>query len=387
MNVENPASALEISQALIRCPSVTPEEGGALDLMETLLKPLGFECQRLPFDCADTYGVDNLYARRGTSGPVFGYGGHTDVVPVGDLQAWTVDPFGGTVVDGKLIGRGAVDMKGSIGAYVAALTRFLDSSKHRDFDGSLSLIITGDEEGIGQNGTKKVLEWMASKDETMDVCLIGEPTSNDTLGDMVKIGRRGSMNFSLTVRGIQGHTAYPQLANNPIHPLVTMLHNLLQEPLDSGTEHFPPSSLQLTTIDVGNTATNVIPAETKAHFNVRFNDLYSSDQVEAWVRERLHRADFDYDLQIRVSGESFICPPGPFSELINKSIEEITGITAELGTSGGTSDARFIKDYATVAEFGLLNATAHKVDEHCGVQELDDLSRIYEVMLKGYFKT
>ena len=386
MIVENPASALEVSQALIRCPSVTPEEGGALDLMESLLKPLGFECQRLPFDCAETYGVDNLYARWGKSGPVFGYGGHTDVVPVGDLQAWSVDPFGGTVVDGKLIGRGAVDMKGSIGAYVAALTRFLKSAENQPLNGSLSLIITGDEEGLGQNGTRKVLDWMADNGEHMDVCLVGEPTSNGTLGDMIKIGRRGSMNFTLTVRGIQGHTAYPQLANNPIHPLVGMLHNLLQEPLDSGTEHFPPSSLQLTTIDVGNTATNVIPVESKANFNVRFNDLYTSDQVEAWVRERLQRAEFDYDLKIRVSGESFICPPGPFSDLMSQSIHKITGITTELGTTGGTSDARFIKDHATVAEFGLLNDTAHKVDERCSVQELEDLSKIYESMLRGYFK-
>ncbi|KLN62412.1 succinyl-diaminopimelate desuccinylase [Kiloniella spongiae] len=385
MTVENPASALEVSQALIRCPSVTPEEGGALDLMESLLKPLGFECHRLPFSCEETYGVDNLYARLGTNGPVFGYGGHTDVVPIGDANAWSVDPFGGTVVDGKLIGRGTVDMKGSIGAYVAALTRFLKSPEGKSLNGSLNLIITGDEEGLGLNGTRKVLDWMTDKGEKMDVCLVGEPTSNTALGDMVKIGRRGSMNFALTVRGIQGHTAYPQLANNPLHPAINMLHNLLQEPLDSGTEHFPPSSLQLTSVDVGNPTTNVIPAEITANFNVRFNDLYTSEQVEAWVRERLHRADFDYDLKIRVSGESFLCPPGPFSDLIGNSILDVTGVKTELGTSGGTSDARFIKDYATVAEFGLLNDTAHKVDEHCTVQELEDLSKIYETMLRGYF--
>ncbi|WP_020590880.1 succinyl-diaminopimelate desuccinylase [Kiloniella laminariae] len=384
MTVENPSSALEVTQALIRCPSITPNEGGALDLMESLLKPLGFHCQRLPFSCGETYDVDNLYARLGTSGPVFGYGGHTDVVPIGDADAWTVDPFAGAVVDGKLIGRGAVDMKGSIGAFVAALTRFLGSRS--SLDGSINLIITGDEEGLGVNGTTRVLDWMADKGERMDVCLVGEPTSNDKLGDMIKIGRRGSVNFNLKVRGIQGHTAYPQLARNPVHPLVNMLHNLLEEPLDSGTEHFPPSSLQLTTIDVGNSATNVIPAQAQANFNVRFNDLYSSEQVEAWVRERLTRAGFDYDLAGRVSGESFICPPGPFSDLISRSVKDVTGIDAVLGTTGGTSDARFIKEYATVAEFGLLNDTAHKVDEYCTLQELDDLSCIYQSMLEGYFK-
>ena len=376
--------AVALTQDLIRCPSVTPEEGGALNLMQKALTSLGFECTRMTFVSEGSYEVDNLFARRGSGrGPVFGYAGHTDVVPVGDPSDWSVDPFSAEIVDGRLIGRGAVDMKGSIGAFVAALTRFLD--QRPDFEGDIMFIITGDEEGIGINGTKRVLEWMEEQGHRMDHCLVGEPTSNDTLGDMVKIGRRGSINFKLTVKGVQGHVAYPQLADNPVHPMVQMLTHLTTEPMDSGTEHFLPSSLQVVTVDVGNAAMNVIPAKITASFSVRFNDLYNSDQVIAWVRERLHTVRDDYDLEWRVSGESFLCPPGRLSDLLTQSIEAVTGIKAELGTSGGTSDARFIRNHATVAEFGLLNDTAHKVDEYCTVTKLGQLSEIYEKLLEGYF--
>ncbi|MGE5766631.1 MAG: succinyl-diaminopimelate desuccinylase, partial [Bacteroidota bacterium] len=343
---------LELAQALIRCKSVTPEEGGALDLLQSVLEPLGFTCHRLPFAEEGAPRVDNLYARLGEGGPHLCYAGHTDVVPVGDAAAWSVDPFAGQVRYGALYGRGAVDMKGAIAAFAAALSGLL--AEHGRPRGSVSLLITGDEEGDAVNGTRKVLDWLKARDETIDCCLVGEPTSDARLGDMVKIGRRGSLNARLTVSGTQGHTAYPQLADNPLHHLARMLNALVSEPLDGGNAHFPPSSLQLTSVDVGNTTTNVIPAKATALFNVRFNDMQSSASVEAWIRERLDRAidksrGAAYDLAIRVSGESFLCPPGPWSELISDAVRAVTGTAPALGTTGGTSDARFIKDHCTVA--------------------------------------
>ena len=378
-------NVIELSQQLIRCPSVTPTEGGALALLEQLLKGLGFSCHRMTFSDTGIPDVENLYARLGTSGPNFCYAGHTDVVPVGDATAWKVDPFGGEIVDGVLYGRGAVDMKGSIASFVTALAAFLEK-RGPDFGGSISLLITGDEEDICINGTRKVLQWMAAQGEILDCCLVGEPTSNERLGDMIKIGRRGSMNGRLTVHGIQGHTAYPQLADNPNHSLVRMLHALTDEALDSGSEHFPPSSLQITSVDVGNPATNVIPANAKAMFNVRFNDLYSSKAVLDWVRERLDRIGGRYDLDFKVSGESFLSAPGPFSDLIAASVTEVVLQAPELGTTGGTSDARFIKDFCPVAELGLLNDTAHKVDERVPLSDLKQLEAIYGGILEGYFK-
>ncbi|HMA15665.1 MAG TPA: succinyl-diaminopimelate desuccinylase [Kiloniellaceae bacterium] len=375
---------LELAQALIRCKSVTPEEGGALDLLQSVLEPLGFTCHRLPFAEEGAPRVDNLYARLGEGGPHLCYAGHTDVVPVGDAAAWSVDPFAGQVRYGALYGRGAVDMKGAIAAFAAALSGLL--AEHGRPRGSVSLLITGDEEGDAVNGTRKVLDWLKARDETIDCCLVGEPTSDARLGDMVKIGRRGSLNARLTVSGTQGHTAYPQLADNPLHHLARMLNALVSEPLDGGNAHFPPSSLQLTSVDVGNTTTNVIPAKATALFNVRFNDMQSSASVEAWIRERLDRAidksrGAAYDLAIRVSGESFLCPPGPWSELISDAVRAVTGTAPALGTTGGTSDARFIKDHCTVAELGLLNATAHKVDEHVSLDDLARLTEIYRGVL------
>jgi len=375
---------LELAQALIRCPSVTPEESGALDLLQSVLEGLGFACHRLPFAEENSPQVDNLYARLGDGSPNLCFAGHTDVVPVGDAAAWSVDPFAGEVRGGALYGRGAVDMKGAIAAFVAALSARLAQGRPQ---GSLSLLITGDEEGDAVNGTRKVLDWLKQRGETLDCCLVGEPTSDARLGDMVKIGRRGSLNARLTVTGTQGHTAYPQLADNPLHHLARMLAALVGEPLDAGNAHFPPSSLQLTSVDVGNATTNVIPAKATALFNVRFNDLHSSTTVEARIRERLDRAldrsrGAAYDLAIRVSGESFLCPPGPWSALVSDAVASVMGEPPQLGTTGGTSDARFIKDHCTVAELGLLNATAHKVDEHVPLEDLARLTAIYRGVIE-----
>ncbi len=375
---------VELTQALIRCPSVTPIEGGALDLLQGVLEGLGFACHRLPFQEEGTERVDNLYARIGSSGPVFCYAGHTDVVPVGEEADWSVDPFSAEIVGENLIGRGAVDMKGSIAAFAAAVSRFLEK-RGPDFGGSIAFLITGDEEADAVNGTVKMLDWLKERGERLDHCLVGEPTSDQRLGDMVKIGRRGSMNGRLTVRGVQGHTAYPQLADNPAHPLVAMLAEITGEVLDEGSEHFPPSSLQVTTIDIANRATNVIPGVARAAFNIRFNDLHDSAAIKRWVGERLDRAGKPYELEWSVSGESFLTPPGPLSDCIARAIEAELGIAPELGTTGGTSDARFIKDACPVAEFGLRNATAHKVDEQVPLAEIRSLTNIYERILEDYF--
>lgn len=379
---------LELAQGLIRCPSITPADAGALDLLQSVLDDLGFSCHRLPF--ADDGGpqVDNLYARLGEGGPNLCYAGHTDVVPVGDSDAWSVDPFAGEVRHDALYGRGAVDMKGAIAAFVAALGGFLAEQGRPK--GSVSLLITGDEEGDAVNGTRKVLDWLKARGEALDCCLVGEPTSDRRLGDMVKIGRRGSLNARLNVTGTQGHTAYPQLADNPLHHLARMLNALVSEPLDAGNAHFPPSSLQLTSVDVGNATTNVIPAMATALFNVRFNDLHSSATVERWIRERLDRSmdrsrGAAYQLSIRVSGESFLCPPGPWSSLVCDAVASVVGETPALGTTGGTSDARFLKDCCTVVELGLLNATAHKVDEHVPLADLEKLTAIYRAVLERYW--
>jgi succinyl-diaminopimelate desuccinylase len=377
---------LELARALIRCPSITPDQGGALDLLQSVLQDLGFTCHRLPFAEEGAPEVDNLYARLGSGSPHLCYAGHSDVVPAGDPADWSVDPFAAEVRDGKLIGRGAVDMKGAIAAFVAAVAAYLKDGLPK---GSISLLITGDEEGDAVNGTRKVLDWLRERGETIDCCLVGEPTSDATLGDMVKIGRRGSMNLRLTVHGTQGHTAYPQLADNPLHHLVRMLNAVVSEPLDDGNAHFPPSSLQLTSVDVGNATTNVIPAKATALINVRFNDMHSSATVEAWLRERFDEAidsarGARYELAARVSGESFLCPPGPWSALVSGAVAEVVGSAPALGTTGGTSDARFLKDHCTVAELGLLNATAHKVDEHVALDDLARLTAIYRSVLERY---
>jgi len=377
---------VELTRALIRCPSVTPAEGGALALLEDRLAPLGFACHRLKFSEAGTPDVENLYARWGKGGRNFCFAGHTDVVPVGDEASWKTDPFGGAVSDGQVFGRGASDMKGAIAAFVAAASRFV-ARRGEAFAGSISLLITGDEEGPSINGTRKVLDWLRGRGETLDACVVGEPTNPQQLGDMIKIGRRGSLSADLAVRGVQGHTAYPHLADNAAHKLVRMLEAVIREPLDEGSAHFQPSTLQLASIDIGNAAYNVIPGTAQARFNIRFNDLHTPDSLEAWLRRRFDAVTRDYALTLHVSGVSFLTPPGELSALIAGAVERVTGRRPELSTTGGTSDARFIKDHCPVAEFGLVGQTMHKVDERASVADIERLAEIYEAVLEGFFAT
>ena len=374
-----PGGALELARALIRCPSVTPADEGALDVLEAALRPLGFACERMPFSTPGTPDIDNLYARRGSEGPLFCFAGHTDVVPVGDPADWSVPPFSATVSGGRLTGRGAADMKGAIAAFVAAV------AKLGPVPGSIALLITGDEEGPAVNGTRRMLERLAARGERLDACVVGEPTNPARFGEMIKIGRRGSLNGRIMVEGIQGHAAYPDLADNPVHPLLAMAHGLASIALDDGTEHFQPSSLQVTSVDVGNPTTNLIPARAEARFNIRFNDRHTGAGLEAWLRQVLDRHGHSYALEVSVSGESFLTPPGPLVDLAVRAVQQVAGRKPELSTSGGTSDARFIKDYCPVVELGLVSETAHKVDEYLEIEDLENLTRVYERMLAGYF--
>jgi succinyl-diaminopimelate desuccinylase len=373
-----------LAQTLIRRPSVTPRDEGVLGVLEAALEPLGFRCERMPFSEPGTPDVDNLFARHGTGGPHFCFAGHSDVVPVGDLNGWSIAPFAGEVHNGTLYGRGAADMKGAIAAFVAAAQRFLDA-RGPGFGGSISLMITGDEEGPSINGTRKMLSSLAARGETIDACIVGEPTCESALGDMAKIGRRGSMNVTIEVTGVQGHVGYPHLADNPIHALLRMLSALTAEPLDAGNAAFQPSSLQITTIDVGNPVTNVIPARAKGRFNIRFNDMHSSASLEAWIRRTLDAAGGRYALAIEVSGESFLTPEGRLSAILVDAIAEVTGRKPDLSTTGGTSDARFITRFAPVIDFGLVGRTMHKIDERAPVADIDALSRIYEAILVRFF--
>jgi succinyl-diaminopimelate desuccinylase len=370
---------LELARALIRCPSVTPADEGALDVLQAALTELSFTCHRLPFDEPGTARVDNLYARHGDSSPNFCFAGHTDVVPVGKADGWTQDPFAATVEDGVLYGRGATDMKGAIAAFVAAVAGLEPPA------GSISLLITGDEEGPAINGTRKVLSWLEERGEVLDACLVGEPTNPERLGEMAKIGRRGSLNAILRVEGTQGHVAYPHLADNPVPRLVALLNALNSANLDDGTEHFQPSNLEITTIDVGNEATNVIPREASARFNIRFNDRHTGASLEAWLRTTLDTIDTRYDLTTDVTGTSFLTPPGTLSETIADAVAAVTDEAPALSTSGGTSDARFIKDHCAVVEFGLISRTMHKVDECVAVADLERLTEIYRGILERYF--
>ncbi len=376
--------ALDLARALIRCASVTPEDGGSLGTLGEALETLGFECHKLTFSEPGTPEIHNLFARRGTGAPHFCFAGHTDVVPVGDDDAWSVGPFAAETDGDMLYGRGATDMKGAVASFAAAASRFLARRGH-DLPGSISLMITGDEEGPAINGTVKMLHWLDERGEIPDVCLVGEPTNPTRLGEMVKIGRRGSLSGTLTVTGIQGHTAYPDLADNPLPRLVRMLAAITDETLDDGTEHFQPSNLQLTSIDVGNPATNIIPGRASASFNIRFNDSRTSAGLTEWLRRAFDQVGGAYELEIRVTGEAFLTPPGAFSDLLTGVIERVTGVRPELSTTGGTSDARFIKDYCTVAEFGLISQTMHKTDERVALADLAALTEIYEAVLDGYF--
>ncbi len=370
---------LPLATDLIRCPSVTPADEGALDVLQSGLTALGFDCHRLPFG-----DVDNLYARLGAKAPVFCFAGHTDVVPVGDRSGWSVDPFEAKVEDGLLIGRGASDMKSAIAAFVAAVARFLPTTDLSS-KGSIALLITGDEEGVATNGTVKVLEWMAQKGEQLDHCVVGEPTNPLEFGEMVKIGRRGSLNGVLTVQGTQGHVAYPHLSDNPVPRLLETLSALDAKVLDEGTPHFQPSNLEITSIDIGNNATNVIPASATARFNIRFNDQHTATSLETWIRGVCDQSAGTYDLKCVSSGGAFVTQPGMFTDLISGAIEKVTGRKPELSTSGGTSDARFIKDHCAVAEFGLVGKTMHKIDEQCRLEDMEALTEVYREILARYF--
>lgn len=383
---------IALSQALIRCPSVTPDDAGALGVLTAALEQTGFDCHRLRFVDVGTPDIDNLYARLGAGGRNFCFAGHTDVVPVGAENDWSRDPFSGDVNDGILHGRGAADMKSAVAAFAVATHQLVERHGAPDTwsePGSISLLITGDEEGPAINGTRKVLEWLADRGEQLDACLVGEPTNPDALGDMIKIGRRGSTTGDLVIHGVQGHAAYPHLADNPTHHMVRMLDALIASPLDEGTEHFQASTLQITTVDVGNPATNVIPAKVHATFNIRFNDLHTSDSLDTWVRQTFDAIIGDsearYELTFRVTGEAFLTPPGDFSAAIANAVQAVTGRTPELSTTGGTSDARFIKNFCPVAEFGLVGQTMHKVDEQVATDDIVKLTEIYLKVLETYF--
>jgi succinyl-diaminopimelate desuccinylase len=371
---------LPLAQALIRRPSITPADDGALAVLEDALTGLGFHCDRLVFgEDAGRPPISNLYARRGQNGPNFCFAGHTDVVPVG--QGWSVPPFEGHVIGDYLYGRGAADMKGAIACFVAAVARL---SAVETSAGSISLLITGDEEGRALDGTVRVLQWLEDRGEKLDACLVGEPTNPQYLGEMIKIGRRGSLNGRLRVLGTQGHVAYPHLADNPLPRLLDMLKAITTKSLDVGTAHFQPSTLTLTSIDVGNPASNVIPAEGTASFNIRFNDEHTGASLENWLRACFDEIGGAYEFFVEVSGESFLTPPGHLSETLCRAIAEITGHTPDLSTTGGTSDARFIKNACPVVEFGLLGQTMHKADERVSIADLEALTRIYHHVLKAF---
>jgi succinyl-diaminopimelate desuccinylase len=371
------ADPLPLAAALIRCPSVTPEDAGAQTVLAEALNRLGFACTDL------TYGrVRNLYARIGTGRPALCFAGHTDVVPPGNA-AWSVEPFAAEVRDGVLYGRGATDMKGNIAAFVAALAAWL--ARHGGTPPvAVSLLITGDEEGEAVDGTVKVLDWMAARQEIPGFCLVGEPTSVATLGDRIKIGRRGSMSARLVVEGKQGHSAYPQRADNPIHRLVRVLHALTEQPLDAGTDWFEPSTLQITSVDVGNPATNVIPARAEARWNIRFNDHHTAASLEAWMRGIIEAAAPHHTVSFSCAGEAFLTKPGPEVDKLVAAIAAATGVTPKLDTGGGTSDARFIARYCPVAEFGLVGTSMHQADERVPVAELRALARVYESVLDAF---
>ena len=376
-----PSYAVQLSQKLVRCPSVTPIEGGALDLLQDEFTKLGFDCKRLPFGTGEKR-IDNLFARRGKGGPHFAFAGHTDVVPVGDAAQWQHDPFGGTLVDGKLYGRGTADMKGGIAAFAAAVSA-LDGVGD---SGSISFIITGDEEGDADFGTVKMVEWLQANDQVPDVCVVGEPTNPSRLGDVIKNGRRGSLSCQLRVDGVQGHVAYPHLADNPITRLIAMLAPVNGTALDGGNDYFDPSTANVTSIDTGNEAGNVIPTSVSAKFNIRFNTEHNSDDLIGWLEEHFNRVGGEWTATWRASAQPFVTPVGSFTELMQAAIESVTGQRPVLSTSGGTSDARFITNICPVAEFGLVGQTMHQVDEHVDAADIDQLAKIYHEMLVRFFK-
>ncbi len=374
---------VQLTADLIRCPSVTPKEGGALRLLADILGDAGFECTRV-----DRNGTPNLFARWGNRGAnkSFGFNGHTDVVPVGDEAAWSVPPFGAIMKDGYLYGRGATDMKSGVAAFAAAAIDFVTQTPP---DGAVIMTITGDEEGPATDGTTALLDWMAQNNEAMTDCLVGEPTCPNEMGEMMKVGRRGSMTAWFTARGVQGHAAYPHRAKNPVPAMARLIDTLASHQIDQGTDHFDPSTLAVVTFDTGNAATNVIPAECTAAVNIRFTDLHSGDSLTQWLQTQMddvaHAFDMDFSMNVKVSGESFLTPPGSLSDLVARAVTAETGVTPELSTSGGTSDARFVKNHCPVVEFGLVGKTMHAVDERVKVDQIKQLKSVYSRILKDYF--
>ncbi|MND52259.1 Succinyl-diaminopimelate desuccinylase [compost metagenome] len=392
MSVSDPIANL---QTLIRCPSVTPTEGGALSALEAMLSPLGFKVERMIATEPGLPDVENLYARLGTDGPHLMFAGHTDVVPVGDEASWSHPPFGAEIADGEMFGRGAVDMKGGIACFVAAVARHIE--EHGAPKGSISFLITGDEEGPSVNGTEKLLKWTAEKGERWDACLVGEPTNPDMLGDMIKIGRRGSVSGKVTVFGVQGHAAYPHLADNAVRGLLPLASALMDPPFDAGTAEFPASNLEVTTVDVGNPATNVVPAKASFAFNIRFNDTWTADTVKAEILRRLDEAASDQTLRpnrqptryeivwAERPSHVFLTRNNALIGSLSAAVEAVTGKQPALSTTGGTSDARFIKDYCPVVEFGLVGQTMHMVDERVALADLETLTQIYGTFLSRWF--
>ena len=376
-----------ILQSLIRCPSVTPLEGGALDYLQELLSKAGFACHRLVFKDTDTPDIDNLFARWGTSAPHLCFAGHTDVVPPGDETLWKHPPFSATIEDGKIYGRGACDMKGAVAAFAAAAIDYV--AAHKTKTGSISFLITGDEEGPAVNGTVKVLKWMKEHGHTPDHCLVGEPTCLEKLGDTIKIGRRGSLSFVMTVDGKQGHVAYPQKADNPVPKLARFIDRISQIEIDSGNKYFDPSTLAMTSFDVGNAATNVIPSRATAKFNIRYNTEHTAEQLKALINLHVDAVKAElggtWTVVAYEGAEVFITKAGPFVKLVQEAVHAETGAMPKLSTSGGTSDARFVKDYCPVLEFGPLSTTIHQTDEHIGVEELQAVTQIYGRVLSAYF--
>jgi succinyl-diaminopimelate desuccinylase len=382
-----PADPIALARDLLRCASVTPAEGGALALLEKTLSEAGFSVHRVAFSEPGADNVENLYARIGIAGPHLVFAGHTDVVPPGEETRWRHPPFAGEIADGVLFGRGAVDMKGAIACELAAVLDHLAANGGKP-KGSISFLITGDEEGIAVNGTLKLLRWAAAQGEKFDHCILGEPTNPKALGDMVKIGRRGSLNGTLIVTGTAGHVAYPALADNPVRRIVAIMAAVMAEPLDAGSAHFDPSNLEFTSVDVGNKTVNVIPAEARARFNIRFNDRHTQGSLKALIEARAHAAAQGGHFGIAwepSNADVFLTKPGPFVDMVSDAIAEVTGRRPALSTSGGTSDARFIKDYCPVVEFGLVNATMHKIDECVATADLVALTAVYRRILDRYF--
>jgi succinyl-diaminopimelate desuccinylase len=367
-----------LTQALVRCPSITPEDAGAQDVMRDALEALGFACRDLPFG-----NIKNLLARRGTDGPHICFCGHTDVVPPGDTGQWSCDPFSATIRDGKIIGRGTADMKANIAAFVAATSHFVKDNP--DFKGSISFLITGDEEADAVDGTVKVLAWMKDNNQLADFYLVGEPSNPESIGDEIKIGRRGSLNGILTVQGVQGHVAYPERADNPLPKLVKLLDVLTDHIFDMGSNHFVKTNLEVTSIDVGNKTANIIPSKGEARFNVRFNDKWTAETLTQEIRKMLDGTGIEYHLDTHSNAEAFVTKVGVLTDLVSKAVSEITGKTPKLSTGGGTSDARFAAPYGPVVEFGLINKTIHKIDEHVMVDDLHTLTAIYRKILENYF--